>query len=167
MALWVAIVVGKRASDDSKVKAVTRVAIFTFLLSLFFADDIAGRLYFAYLCDNKTSVKVYDSVDLPTEYWDENGNAKFYNERNGNFTLQRYEVDYNVGTYSPLFHIDHAGYLWVDSNTGKVLGEVIEFRHWGGFVRREFTPHNTANSCDGRKERSNSIIKQIFLRSKR
>ena len=103
-------------------------------------------------------------MELPAEYWDEQGRARFFNPKNGNFTLNGYRVNYAKGVYSSFFHIDNAGYARVNKVSGQVLGEATEFRYWGGWVRRDFSINNTADSCKGGRERSDQLIKQIFKR---
>lgn len=129
-------------------------------------DEILGRVYFKYLCETESGVHVYKTVELPAEYWDEGGEPKFYDEKNGNFTLEGYRVEYATGAYSSLFHVDNSGHKRVDRRSGQVLGEVTDFRYWGGWMRRNLSPHNTANSCENRKEYSESLIKQIFKQKK-
>ncbi len=154
----------KRAKR-STAKTLIGVATFAFLLALPLADEIAGRIYFTHLCNTKAGVKIFQTVSLPAKYWDAEGKPIFYNEANGNFYLKEYRVDYKTGAYSPRFHIDHAGYAWVDRQTGKTLGEETDYMYWGGWVRRNLTPHNSATACEGRRERSRSLIKQVFVRN--
>ena len=126
-------------------------------------DEILGRVYFKYLCETESGVHVYKTVELPAEYWDEQGREKFVDEKAGGFLLvKEYPTEYKTGTYSTFFHVDNAGYKRVDKQSGQILGEVTDFRYWGGWIRRNLSPHNTANGCEGRIERSNSLIKQIF-----
>lgn len=161
--VWLAVKISKRFNPG-----VTRIAggigIFLLLFALPFGDEIAGRIYFNYLCANEAGVKVYQTVELPAEYWNESGRPKFYDDKNGNFTLDGYRVEYATGIYSPFFHVDNAGYKRADARSGQVLGEVTDFRYWGGWMRRNLSAHNTANSCEDRRERSNSLVKQIFKR---
>ena len=159
--IWIAVKVAKHFERRST-KLV--VGLLAFLLVFFvpFADEIAGRIYLNHLCATEAGVKVYQTVELPAEYWDEQGRAKFYDERNGNFYLEAYRVEYKSGVYSSFFHIDNAGYNRVDGRSGQALGEVTDFRYWGGWIKRNLSPHNTAIRCEGGIERSNSLIRQIF-----
>jgi hypothetical protein len=125
-------------------------------------DEIAGGLYFNHLCETQAGVKIYQTVELPAEYWDERGRPKFYDEGNGNFNLEGYGIEYKTGVRSSLLHIDDAGYRRIDKRSGEILGEVVDFRYWGGWVARNLSLHNTAIRCDGGAERSISLIKQIF-----
>lgn len=163
--IWLAVKISKRFKPGAT-RIAGGVGIFLLLFLLPFGDEIAGKVYFSYLCSTQAGVKVHQTVELPVEYWDEQGRPKFYDEKNGNFTLDGYRVEYATGIYSSFFHVDNAGYKRVDGRSGQVLGEVTDFRYWGGWMRRNLSSHNTANSCDDRKERSNSLIKQIFKQRK-
>jgi len=149
------------------IKILTGLGIFLAVFFLPFADEITGRLYFERLCHTEAGVKVYHTVDLPGEYWDELGRPKFYDEKNGNFSLAGYSTEYTTGIYISSLHIDNAGYKRIDSSTSKVLGEVTNFRYWGGWIRRNMTSNNIAASCPGGLDRSNSLVMQIFKQSAR
>lgn len=161
VSIWIAIKIAKRFKQKS---AKIAVGLGTFVLVFFapFADGIVGKIYFNHLCATKAGVKVYQTVELPAEYWDGEGRARFYDPRNGNFNLEGYRVEYATGAYSSFFHVDNAGYKRISKESGQVLGEVTDFMYWGGWIRRNLSPHNTASGCEQRKERSYSLIKQIF-----
>lgn len=161
VAIWIAVKLAKRFKSRAT-KIAGGVGLFLLFFVLPFGDEIAGRMYFNYLCATQAGVKVYQTVDLPAEYWDEAGKPKFYDEKNGNFRLEGYRIEYATGTYSPSLHIDNAGYKRIDKQSGQVLGEETDFRYWGGWMERSFSLHNTATSCKGGLERSSNLIKQIF-----
>ena len=58
-------------------KIVVGTLLFLVLLILPFADEIAGRIYFNHLCETEAGIKVYQTIELPAEYWDEDGAPKF------------------------------------------------------------------------------------------
>lgn len=162
VSIWFAVKVAKRFKQRS---AKLGIGLLVFLLVILapFADEIAGKIYFNRLCATTAGVKVYQVVELPAEYWDEQGRTKFIDEKAGGFLLgKEYPPEYKTGTYSTFFHVDNAGYKRVDGRSGQVLGEVTDFRYWGGWMRRNLSPSNTATRCEGGVERSNSLIKQIF-----
>jgi hypothetical protein len=74
--IWLAVKLAKRFKPG-----ITRLAggvgIFLLLFALPFGDEIAGRIYLSYLCSTQAGVKVYQTVELPAEYWDEEG-GKIY-----------------------------------------------------------------------------------------
>lgn len=161
VSIWIAIKLAKRFTQRA-VKIAIGIGVFLLVFIAPFADEIAGRIYFNHLCANEAGVKVYQTVELPAEYWEADGKPKFYDEKNGNFNLEGYRAEYTTGVYSSLFHIDNAGYKRVDGRSGQALGEVTDFMYWGGWVRRNLSPNNTANGCENRRERSNNLVKQIF-----
>jgi hypothetical protein len=161
LALWIGNTTAKKFGRRS---AKSAIALLTFLFVLFvpFSDEIAGSFYFKYICSKKTEVKIYKTIELPANLWDERGRPKFYDETNGNFKLSGYRTEYVTGRYSSLFHIDYAKHRRVEEQSRQVVGEVTEFMYWGGWVRRKLSTHNTASSCSNSRERSTRLIMQIF-----
>ncbi len=162
VSIWIAVKVAKRFKQRSA-KLAGGVGIFLLVFVVLFGDEIAGRLYFNYLCVTEAGVKVYKTVELPAEYWDVEGKAKFY----VNFDSllgKTYSVKYKPGTYSSFFYIDDAGYAYSNKQTGQVLGEAIDFRHWGGWIRRNFNPVGpSATRCIDYSVPSNRLIDRIFI----
>jgi hypothetical protein len=161
IAIWIAVKAAKRFVRRSA-KFAVGLLVFSLIFFLPFGDEITGRIYLDYLCATKAGVSVYRTIELPAEYWDEQGRPKFYDEKTGNFNLKAYRIEYKSGVYSSFFHIENAGYKRVDGRFSQVLGEVTDFRYWGGWMRRNLSPHNTATRCSGGIERSNNLIKQMF-----
>lgn len=124
-------------------------------------DEIAGRIYFNHLCETEAGAKVYQTIELPAEYWDAEGNPTFYKNWNENLG-GKYPLIYSSGTFSDSFNIENAGFKFVDKQTEKALGEVVNFRYWGGWLKRNFSPQNTAISC----EINESVINDIFIPKK-
>jgi hypothetical protein len=158
---WITHKTGKRFKSSNS-KFMIFAGVFAFIFLLLFGDGIAGRIYFKYLCDTKAGVKMYQTIELPASYWDEYNNPTFYNKKNGNFKLKGYRIVYKKGFYSKLFHIENAGYDRIEEKSGRVLGHVTNFMYWGGWLRRNLSPNNTASMCKGSLERSNKLISQIF-----
>jgi hypothetical protein len=135
---------------------VTRFAvglgIFLLVFCVPFADEIAGRIYFNHLCATEAGVKVYHTVELPSEYWDEKGRPKFFNEHgylDHDFWVKELdESGGHVGRYSSVFSIDKDTSPVKERTSQKALAEVTTFRFWGGWVSRNFSPNNTAASCE-------------------
>lgn len=165
IAIWTAVKAAKRF-ERRGIKIAVGLLVFLLVFFVPFADEIAGRIYLNHLCATEAGVTVYQTVELPAEYWDTDGKPKFYDEKNGNFYLEAYRVEYKTGVYSSFFHVDNAGYKRVEKQSGQVLGEVTDFMYWGGWMRRNLSPHNTANGCENRRQRSNSLVKQIFKQKK-
>lgn len=123
-------------------------------------DAIVGRIYLSYLCNTEAGVKVYQTVELPAEYWDGQGRPKFYvNQYEQNkmryifpnkqmIDAPQFQYTWTTKPYSQFFHIDKDVLQIADSNKGTTLGEYFLFRYWGGWIARNFDLiHNTAASC--------------------
>lgn len=160
--VWVGAKAVKRFTSGSAKLAVAVLAVGIFMAPV--ADEIAGRIYFNHLCSTEAGVKVYRTVELPAEYWDEQGTPKFrvYEKLMSNhetmFTMdgktwedERFAHSGFTEPYSSAFHIEKSGYRLRERESGNVLGEVWNFMYWGGWISRNFSLHSTANSCEMKK----------------
>jgi hypothetical protein len=155
IAIWIAMKVAKRFERRSARIAVG-VLVFLLVFIVPFADEIAGRFYLRHLCANAAGVKVYQTVELPAEYWDEGGKPKirtFKSRTPGTIRLVGinepfWEERPFTESYSSLFHIDKAGFRLREINSKTIVGEIVYFRNWGGWVARNFSPHRSATSCE-------------------
>ncbi len=113
-------------------------------------DEVVGRITHSYLCSAEAGVKVYETAELPADYWDKDGRARFL-KPNGDLdkpVLQnRFDEPAVKKTYSYVFGIDEYRQQVVDNSTRKTLGEVINFMYWGGWVSRNLSPHPSAVDC--------------------
>lgn len=151
LGIWAAFKVGKRFKPRGA-KLAVGVGIVALVFLVLFGDEIAGRVYLNHLCANEAGVKVYHTVELPAEYWDEAGRPRFFNQYgNLNRDFWMKELDESGGKVersSTIFAIDKSTSLVKGRPSQKVLAEITTYRYWGGWVRRNFSPHNTANSCE-------------------
>jgi hypothetical protein len=155
LAVWVGRKFIKKALP---LKIAGGAAVFLIILVIPIADEIAGRIYFNHLCETKAGVKVYQTIELPAEYWNEDGKPKFYVNWDTGLG-KKYPLIYTKGAIASLFHVGNAGYKFVDRQSDEVLGEVVNFRYGGGWLLRNFNPPNTSNSCELKEE----IINDIFI----
>lgn len=153
--IWAAVKVAKRFKRGSA-KLASGLGVFVLAFLVPFADEIAGHLYLSYLCTTEAGVKVYQTVELPAEYWDEGGKPKlrtFKSNIPGIIALVGtiepfFEESSFTEPYSPLFHVEKAGFRLREINSKRTVGEVIYFRYWGGWLARNFSPDHSATSCD-------------------
>lgn len=142
VSIWIAVKLAKRFKQRST-KLAGGVGIFLLVFAVPFADEIAGYLYFNYLCATEAGVKVYKTVELPAEYWDEQGRARFL-KQNGDLDKSilgnRFSEPAVKKPYSDVFGIDEHHQQFVDNSTHQTLGEVITFMHWGGWISRNLNP---------------------------
>lgn len=162
LGLWAAFVVAKRfASGGAKVA--TGIGILALAFLVLFGDELAGRAYLNYLCASEAGVKVYQTVELPAEYWDKEGKAKFYDEKNGNFYLSKeYPSEWRIENHSSLLHVDKRVSALRDQTKKKTYAEEVSFMYWGGWIRRNLSPNNSAVSCGNDLEQFRSFMRQAF-----
>src|SRR5262245_50431795 len=61
-----------RRAKGTKIKWLARTSAALVVICVFLGDEIAGRLYFAYLCATKTKVNVLKRAQLQAQYWNTN-----------------------------------------------------------------------------------------------
>jgi len=149
VAIWIAVKLTKRFKSRAT-KIAGGVGLFLLFFVLPFGDEIAGRMYFNYLCATQAGVKVYQTVELPAEYWDEAGRAR-YLKPNGDLDNAvlggRFSEPAAKNMHSSALGIDKYRHQVVDNSTQQTLGEVINFLHWGGWMSRTLNPHPSAVDC--------------------
>lgn len=150
LSIWGAVKVSRRL-QGRRLRFPIGLLLFFLIFCLPFADGIAGRLYFNYLCATEAGVKVYQTVELPAEYWDAESRPRFLNEYGyfdrdfeaKNISLERA----SARRYSAVLGIDKDTSRVLEKADQVLLAEVTTFRFWGGWVRRNFSGNNTASSC--------------------
>lgn len=157
LCLWIARKVAKRFTGGAR--WASGVAAFFVVLLLPFADSIAGRIYLNHLCRTEAGVKVYQTVELPAEYWDGLGKPRFYVNRYDHEKMRyifpdkrmvdgpQFKYTWVTRPYNEVFHIDEDVLQIIEREKGATLGEYFLFRYWGGWLARNFSTHNTATSC--------------------
>lgn len=153
--VWLARFVTKRITNRTAKYAV--VVLFILIPTW---DIIPGKLYLNYLCENEAGVKVYKTVELPAEYWDKKGRPRFYvNQYDHNkvryifpdkqmVDASQFEYTWVTKPYSKFLHIDKDVLQLTEREKATTLGEYFLFRYWGGWLARNFSPHNSASSCE-------------------
>lgn len=138
--VWAGAKAAKRLTSGSAKLAVGLLAVLIFLTPV--VDEIAGRIYVSHLCATEAGVKVYQTVELPAEYWDDKGKPRFIKE-NGDLdqTLlgDRFEGHWVEHLHSSILRVNKAHWQFSDRSTHEVLGEKITFRWLGGWIE-DFSP---------------------------
>lgn len=161
--IWIAVKAAKRF-EQRRTKIAVGLMVFLLVFFVPFADEITGRFYFSYLCATEAGVKVYQKVELPAEYWDERGKPKFYDEKNGNFYLSKdYPTELKIERNYSIFHIDRLATLLRDQKKKQLFAERVSYMYWGGWMRRNLSPHNSATSCSNDLEQYGNFIRQVFV----
>jgi len=122
------------------------------VILIFVGDEIAGRVYFHYLCHTVGGVKVIKRAGLPAKYWGDNGIPQDRIVKTGSqFETQVGEQFYiqsqSYPEYSGLFRIEGDQLLMRVRSSDEVLSELIVFRYWGGWLVNTISLDLTAESC--------------------
>jgi len=151
--LLVAIVVAGLAATRIKrgpMKILASIGIFLVVTLLPFADAVYGRIYLDQLCKTKAGAKVYHIIDLPKEYWDAEGKPRFLRP-NGDLDKAMLGANFREPaikrSYIAALGLDEYRHQVVDTSTDRIVGEVINFMHWGGWIARNLSPQPSATRC--------------------
>ncbi|MDT8376388.1 MAG: hypothetical protein RQ867_06550 [Mariprofundaceae bacterium] len=148
VAVWIA---RKKINKGLPIRIVGGFAVFLLALFLPVADEIVGRVYLNHLCETEAGAKVYQTIELPAEYWDEDGKPRFI-EANGEVHWKQLvgmaEQSTVTKTHSSLFSITDRRVV-IKNNANQISGEVIIYMFWGGWLIRATTSSNAAVTCDG------------------
>lgn len=132
-------------------------------------DVIIGRAMLYTLCATQGGIHVYQTVELGSEYFDEDGIPLFYDRRKvfSEMSLAgRYAgVSKSKGYISKLFNIKAIDKKIMDLEKDKELGTITYFIHFGGWV---FNALNTGAASGSRcpkssKEHIIQLSKRIFV----
>jgi len=159
IAIWVAVKVAKRFKRGS---AKLGIGLLVFLLVFLapFGDEIAGSVYLSHLCATEAGTKVYRTVELPAEYWDEQGKPK-YLAANGFVDMKLLPNRFgwrNVDEpyVDSAIKIEKWRWQLMDKETQTVLGEKITYMRHFGWINRFSPAPNIGEDCrylGGQKER--------------
>lgn len=109
-----------------------------FLLPLF-GDAILARLTFFTLCATQGGYKIYENVELPAEYWNEDGSPRFILP-NGNLTIvNRFSFESEVNLIEP-FRIAKVTTRIVELQSNDLKAIYTKFRYSGGWLGEIMSP---------------------------
>lgn len=151
-----------------KTKKAKWIAI-TFLVLIPTWDEIIGRSYFYYLCATGGGIKVYKTVELPAEYWGEQGEPRFIKpdglvDREMLKARVEFTRFYEDERHS-LFRIRKTAEIISDGEGGPTVGTYTYFIYFGGWVVNNIGVHVTGNDCPKVQEASfGKLVREIFLR---
>lgn len=150
VSIWIAFKIAKRFKQRS---AKVAVGLGTFVLVFFapFADGIVGKIYFNHLCATKAGVKVYQTVELPAEYWDGEGRPR-YLASNGFVDMKLLPNRFKWRNFKEphmdsVIKIEKWRWEFVDQENETVLGEKITYMRYYGWINRFSTAPNIGESC--------------------
>jgi len=150
LAIWVVRkLVGERESKPLKWSIRVTVVIMFALIPTW--DTILGHIYLNHLCNTEAGVKVYQTVELPAEYWDGQGRMQFL-KSNGDIDQvllgKKFEWHSVSEPYSTsLVKVDKQHWQFRDGKTQNILAERTSFWWHGGWLE-DFSPAPTKGaSC--------------------
>ncbi len=147
---WLSKKVVSRIDSDGKRK-ITRVLILVVIGLLPFSDSMIGHIYFNHLCETEAGAKVYQTIELPAEYWDEDGKPRFMNSRgilDTKILGDRFEWKQHTNpVVSGLIRIDQKKWILYDNQSDKELGEKIDFIRYFGWINTFSPAPNVSESC--------------------
>lgn len=164
IAIWIAVKAAKRAG---RVPAKLAVGVLVFVIVSLapFADQIIGRVYFNHLCATDSGARIYYTVALPPEYWDEQGTLKFL-KRNGGLNKTalgaRFRETAKSEPYLRALGITKYRAQVVDTASQQVLGEVVDYMFWGGWIARNLSASTGADDCKNLRE--NNVWRNFYSR---
>ncbi len=143
-----AIFIGKKVITKSlPIKVVGGVAIFAIIIILPLSDETTGRIYLNHLCETKSNIEVFETIELPSEFWGQNNQALFMNSRgvlDMNLLGDRFEWRQKIEPYcSALIDIKTFDWILFDKKQQKALGKKRSFSRKYGFLINTFNPSPT------------------------
>lgn len=158
LAWWVS---KKSIKKELPVKILLGVIVFLVVLLLPVSDEIAGRIYFNHLCETVAGVKVYQPIGLPAEYWGEDGEPKFFDKKTGNLLLKLSQyAEIKSDRVNHHFGIEERRSTLLNKETHQKISENLWMLYWGGWIKRNFSPHNTASQCGGKTK---DLVDKLFV----
>ncbi|MBI4937115.1 MAG: hypothetical protein HY846_02640 [Nitrosomonadales bacterium] len=124
---------------------------FVLVFMLPFADEIAGQLYLNHLCSTEAGVKVYQTVELPAEYWDGRGRPRFI-APNGFVDMKllpnRFEWRNVDEPYiDSVIKVKKSRWQFIDKESRVILGERISYMRYFGWLNRFSPAPNIGEGC--------------------
>lgn len=159
IAVWISAKAAKRFERRST-RLAMRLLVFLLVFFVPFGDEIAGRIYLGHLCATEAGVKVYKTVELPAEYWTEQGKPR-YLAANGFVDLKLLPNRFgwhNIDEpyIDSVIRIRKRRWQFLDKEAQTVLGERITYMRLLGWINRFSPAPNIGEGCrylGGQKER--------------
>ena len=164
---WIA---GRRATGHTN-RWIARGLAALAVIFMFLGDEIAGRIYFHYLCSTTGGVTVITPGKLPAQYWGDGDIPKASIVQTGSHFETRIGENFYIETvsdrnHSRLFRIEKDHLLIRVRPSNDVLSELVIFRYWGGWLANNLSLDLSAESCPGRGIGS-AFYRQSFVKIER
>lgn len=151
VSIWIVVKVAKCMKLGGSAKLGIGLLVFLLVFFVPFGDEIAGRIYLSHLCSTKARMKVFQTVELPPEYWDEEGRPKYlgpYGFVDMKLLPNRFEWRNIDEPYlDSVIKIEKWRSQLLDKKTQTVLGERITYMRHFGWMNRFSPAPNIGESC--------------------
>ena len=123
----IAIIILMKKVTGTKKRWLGGLSVFGIAFFILFGDEIIGRMYLGYLCENKAEMKIYNTVELPAKYWNEDGSPKFISGR-GVLDKGMYDSRYGWKFVKEpylnfIIHIEKEKWIFKDKISHRKIGE--------------------------------------------
>lgn len=150
VSVWIAYKVAKRFKQRNT-RIVGGIGIFLLVFCIPFGDGIAGRIYLTFLCTTEARAEIFQTVELPPEYWDEAGRPRYlgpYGFVDMKLLPDRFEWrNINEPYFDLVIKIEKWRSQLFDKETQTVLGERVTYMRHYGWINL-FSPASTiGESC--------------------
>lgn len=131
-------------------------------------DEIIGRSYFHYLCASEGGIKVFKTVELPSEYWDQQGKPRFIRP-DGLVDKEMLKARVEIARFyederHSLFRIRKTAEIISDRQGNQIVGAYTYFIYFGGWVVNNAGMHVTGSDCPKIQEASfGKLAREVFL----
>ena len=127
------------------------LSVFGVAFFILFGDELLGKKYLEYLCENNSDINVLGTVELSSKYWNKDGSPRFINAK-GQMTSkelgERFQWKIESKPYFKIFiKIDERKWIYVDKVTNKKLGNKTTFTRYYGWLNNFSTAPNVSESC--------------------
>lgn len=155
------VLIKKRTKSTRFLLSVLALLVYYLIL---YGDTHAGKLYVKKLCRETTTFAVYETVQLPNSYWDNQGWPKFHKKNSSRQFIpsvfnNKYKRILESVSLNSIFEIKEHKRSIIKTDTGAVLVYIKEFTLYRGWLKRYMSPKSisTSYSCGWKTAKSNNI----------
>lgn len=149
-----------------------------FFISVLLGDEILGRIYINYLCATESAPKIYQTVELGPEFWNQDGSPKFmsppkpiglgyFRKNTEKILLKEYEIRVERSTtfYGQMKFISKKTMI-TNVETNKDLADYSEFYFFRGWLMNNMGLRVRSTSCPTTKLSYTTLVNDVFKKSK-
>jgi len=142
----------------------------SFTLMLLMGDEVLGWLHFHYLCAAQEGYTVYRQVNLPAEYWRDDGSPAFFSNHGWKITPplnEEYATSMDTVASPPaVVQIDRRQLRVTALSNGESLGTYTWFENWGGWLKRYLGSTRKFEVCPSQTISLETLLRKVFIQPK-